>query len=159
LEHLEELESELNGRVPFIRFSALNDYKNESVIIIDSIGILLTLYSYADVAYIGGSFKQNVHNVLEAAVYGIPVVYGPRHLNSQEAVNLAARGGGFVVGDTEEMYRTLRTLLEKEEARKRAGDIAGNFVKENNGATGKFLDHLGRYLQREPARGQNLHRS
>lgn len=146
IEHLEELESGLSGQVPFIRFSALNDYSNESVIIVDSIGILLALYAYAHVAYIGGSFKQNVHNVLEAAVYGIPVVYGPRHKNSQEAVTLSELGGGFVVADSIDMHRTLRVLFEKEEERKRAGGIAGNFVRMNIGATEKFLKHLDHYL-------------
>lgn len=146
LEHLEELEAELAGKTSFIRFSGLNDYDGEHVIIVDSIGILLSLYAYAHVAYIGGSFKQNVHNVLEAAVYGIPVVYGPRHKNSQEAVHLASSGGGFVVDDTQSMYRALRTLFEDETKRKRAGETAGSFVEKNTGATARFLRHLEQYL-------------
>ncbi len=146
LEHLEELEAELIGKTTFIRFSSLNDYKNEHVIIVDSIGILLTLYAYAHVAYIGGSFKQNVHNVLEAAVYGIPVMYGPRHKNSQEAVRLAELGGGFVVEDTTSLHQTLLNLFEDDAARKRAGDIAASFVQQNVGATERFLRHLERYL-------------
>ncbi len=146
LEHLEELEAELIGKTTFIRFSSLNDYKNEHVIIVDSIGILLSLYAYAHVAYIGGSFKQNVHNVLEAAVYGIPVMYGPRHKNSQEAVRLAELGGGFVVNDTTSLHQTLLKLFEDEAARKKAGDIAASFVKQNVGATERFLKHLENYL-------------
>lgn len=146
VEHLEELETELTGKTTFIRFSSLNDYNGEHVIIVDSIGILLTLYTYAHVAYIGGSFKQNVHNVLEAAVYGVPVVYGPRHENSQEAVKLAQLGGGFVVEDSMSLCRTLRTLFENETARKNAGDIAARFVQQNVGATERFLKHLERFL-------------
>lgn len=145
LEHLEELESELRGNVPFIRLSALNDYEGERVIIVDSIGILLTLYAYAEVAFIGGSFKQNVHNVLEAAVYGIPVIYGPRHTNSQEAVTLAAAGGGIVVQDVPSMFAALAMLLQNEEYRRTAGAIAGRFVTGNVGATERFLDHLRKY--------------
>jgi 3-deoxy-D-manno-octulosonic-acid transferase len=142
IEHLEELESELGGRTSFIRFSALNDYAGERVIIVDSIGILSTVYTYGHIAYIGGSFKQNVHNVLEAAVYGIPVVYGPKYTNSHEAVRLAELGGGFVVEDVESLYRVLRDLCEHDAVRKRAGAQAGEFVKENIGATERFLKHL-----------------
>jgi 3-deoxy-D-manno-octulosonic-acid transferase len=142
IEHLEELETDLGGKTSSIRFSGLNDYNVEHVIIVDSIGILSTLYKYAHVAYIGGSFKQNVHNVLEAAVYGIPVVYGPKHRNSQEAVKLAERGGGFVVENEKSLYRVLRELLENDERRKKAGARAGDLVKENIGATERFLKHL-----------------
>ncbi len=152
IEHLEDLESELEGATTFIRFSALNDYDGEKVIIVDSIGILLTLYTCADIAYIGGSFKQNVHNVLEAAVYGIPVVYGPRHKNSQEAVKLAERGGGFVVADANSLYRTLYDLFYDDAARNAAGAIASSFVRDNVGATERFLKHIEKHLQCDESR-------
>ncbi len=145
LEHLEELEADLQG-IANIRFSALNDYCGEPVIIVDSIGILMALYRYAHVAYIGGGFKQNVHNVLEAAVYGIPVVYGPRHKNSQEAVTLAQRGGGFVVENAAALHETLRLLISNDQLRMQAGSAAGEFVRQNVGATERFLMHLERYL-------------
>lgn len=144
-DYLEELESEIPGAS--IRFSALNDYAGERILIVDSIGILLSLYSYAHLAYIGGSFKQNVHNVLEAAVYGVPVVYGPKHRNSQEAVQLAEAGGGFVVQDAQQMYDVVKSLLEDDEKKQTAGRIAGEFVRRNVGATQRFLSHLDRYLK------------
>ncbi len=81
---LEELEYTFRD-ITNIRFSYKNDYSDEKIILVDSIGILLTLYFYADIAYVGGSFKQGIHNVLEPAVYGIPVVFGPKNKNSQEA--------------------------------------------------------------------------
>jgi 3-deoxy-D-manno-octulosonic-acid transferase len=146
VEHIEDLEQELLGKIPCIRFSALNEYRNERVIIVDSIGILLILYAYAEIAYIGGSFRQGIHNVLEAAVYGIPVVFGPRHRNSQEPLHLVERGGGFVVNDSNEMYRTLRNLLEDSSARTTAGMRAAQFVQSNVGATERFLQHLEPYL-------------
>ncbi|HXG00135.1 MAG TPA: 3-deoxy-D-manno-octulosonic acid transferase, partial [Bacteroidota bacterium] len=145
VEHLEELETDVQP-IPSIRFSSLNDYRGERVIVVDSIGILTALYKYAHVAYIGGGFKQNVHNVLEAAVYGIPVVYGPRHRNSQEAVTLAQRGGGFVVENADMLYETLGTLLSNEQLRLQAGHAAGEFVRQNVGATERFLKHLETYL-------------
>ena len=144
--HLEELEADLRGKTTFIRFSGLNEYGGEQVIIVDSIGILLTLYAYAQLAYVGGSFRQGVHNVLEAAVYGIPVLFGPRHRNSQEPLHLVEHGGGFVVNTTEELHRALDNLLNDDSARTVAGDRALKFVQSNIGATKRFLEHLEPYL-------------
>ncbi|HXG37923.1 MAG TPA: glycosyltransferase N-terminal domain-containing protein [Bacteroidota bacterium] len=143
---LERLELSLNTHLRSIRFSALNDYANEHVIIVDSIGILMALYQYADVAYVGGSFKQGVHNVLEPAAYGVPVLFGPRHENSHEAKELIQRGGGFVVVDQQDCYRTLRKLLNDSRARMRAGNIALQLVKENIGATERIVEQLARLL-------------
>ncbi len=137
--NLEKIENEFSGHMKTIRFSHLNSYNNEQIIIIDSIGILLTLYTYADVAYVGGGFKQNVHNVLEAAVYGVPVLFGPKIENSQEAQELAKRGGGIIVNNKKEVYRTLRKLFSSEELRISKGEIAHQYVQQNLGATQKIL--------------------
>jgi 3-deoxy-D-manno-octulosonic-acid transferase len=142
LEALEAIETSLGQKPRSIRFSNMNDYNNEPIIIVDSIGILTALYRYADVAYVGGSFRQGVHNVLEPAVYGIPVLYGPRHENSQEAIELARRGGGFVVRDQQECYRTLRTLFSDQRERAHAGAESAKLVKENIGATERLLARL-----------------
>ncbi len=147
VEHLEEVESKLNGKITFRRFSELNNYAGEKVILIDSIGILVALYKYANVVYVGGSFQQGIHNVLEPAVFGVPVIYGPKHTNSQEAVELAARGGGFVISDHKTLYRTLRTLLDDEVLRERSGTICSTFVNENCGATERFLRYLEPFLK------------
>ncbi len=143
IETLERLEVRLTYLgLRTIRFSDLNDYSLEHVIIVDSVGILMTLYQYADVAFVGGSFRQGIHNVLEPAVYGIPVLYGPKHQNSQEAVELAERGGGFVVHDEHECLKTLQRLFLDNEFRTRAGAVSLSLVKENVGATNRFLDYL-----------------
>jgi len=139
---IEELEDTLTGNSPSIRFSGLNDYANQRVLIVDSIGVLVALYKYAHIAYVGGSFRQGIHNVLEAAVYGVPVVFGPRHRNSQEPLMLVEKGGAFVVNNSPELYRTTRNLLEDERARRRAGDQAAAFVQSHVGATEGFLKHL-----------------
>lgn len=139
--HIENIESELKS-LGTIRFSHLNNYKNEKVIIVDSIGILLTLYSYADVAFVGGGFKYNVHNVLEAAVYGIPVLFGPKYENSQEAKTLIERGGGIVVKNKRAAYKILRMLFYNEKLRKLKGEISLNYVQENLGATDKIIKEI-----------------
>lgn len=147
IEHLEELESKLDKNISFIRFSEMNNYNNEKVILIDSVGILVALYKYAHVVYIGGSFRQGIHNVLEPAVFGIPVVFGPKHTNSQEAVELARLGGGFIVENEKELYRTLRTLLDNDHVRTTASTISKEFVSDNCGATERFLHYLEPYLK------------
>jgi 3-deoxy-D-manno-octulosonic-acid transferase len=146
IEHLEELESKLEGSISYIRFSEMNSYKDEKIILIDSIGILVALYQYAHVVYVGGSFRQGIHNILEPAIFGVPLIYGPKHTNSQEALELAALGGGFVVQGQRDLYRTLRALLHDANARKRAGSISEAFVREHCGATGRILHLLQPYL-------------
>lgn len=147
IDHLEELERQLQEQVRTIRFSALNEYNGEEVVIVDSIGILLVLYASAQLAYVGGSFRQGIHNVLEAAVYGIPVLFGPRHRNSQEPLQLVERGGAFVINDGEELERTLLNLLDDDMARTTAGSRASAFVQANIGATKRILSHLEPYLR------------
>jgi 3-deoxy-D-manno-octulosonic-acid transferase len=145
-QNLERIEKQLEPEISNIRFSHINNYNNEKLIIVDSIGILVTLYKYAHVAYIGGGFKSSVHNVLEAAVYGIPVVFGPKHNNSQEAVELARRNGGFVVIDRQSMHAILQRLLTDSRFRKQAGTICRQLVKENAGATGRILKQVRKYI-------------
>lgn len=140
--HLEKIENEFRKFQKTIRFSYMNNYDGERVIIVDSIGILLTLYTYAHAAFVGGSFKQNVHNVLEAAVYGIPVIMGPKIYNSQEAKELANKGGGIIVQNQKQMYRNLRMLFMNESLRKEKGEISLNYVEENLGATSKILNEI-----------------
>jgi len=116
------------------------------VIIIDSIGILLTLYTYAHAAYIGGGFKQNIHNVLEAAVYGIPVIFGPKYDNSQEAKELLSLGGGTVIRNKKEAYRIFRALFTDDTMRKEMGTISFNYVQKNLGATDKIIQEIKKAL-------------
>jgi len=142
VQHLEKLENDFSGEFETIRFSFLNNYKNERVIIIDSVGILLTLYTYADAAFIGGSFKQSIHNVLEAAVYGIPVLFGPKIDNSQESKELLRRDGGILIRNKREAYRQLRTLFSNDKLRKAKGKICYNYVQENLGATEKIISEI-----------------
>src|ERR1035437_1207453 len=144
--HLEKIENEFSGDLETIRFSFMNNYKGEKVIIIDSIGILLTLYTYADAAYVGGSFKQGIHNVLEAAVYGIPVLFGPKIDNSQEAKELLRLGSGILIRNKKEAYRNLRMLFSNDMLRKKKGAVSYNYVQKNLGATEKILKEINQAL-------------
>lgn len=144
--HLEKLENDFSGKQKTIRFSYLNSYDGERVILVDSIGILLTLYCYADVAFVGGSFKSNIHNSLEAAVYGVPVMFGPKIHNSQEAIHLAKIGGGIIIKNKKEAYRQLKHLLINDSLRLNKGKTAGDYVLNNIGATDKILSEVYRYV-------------
>ncbi len=143
---LDRIEYQLNGKIKNIRFSNLNDYSNEQVIIVDSVGILMSLYRYGHVAYVGGSFEQGIHNVLEPAVYGQPLLIGPKHENSQEAVELVRQGGAFVVRTPEEVRHYFDEIFGGETFRLTAGQAASEFVKRNIGATGRFLARLEKVL-------------
>jgi 3-deoxy-D-manno-octulosonic-acid transferase len=144
--HLEKIENEFSGDLGTIRFSFMNNYNGERVIIIDSIGILLTLYTYADAAYVGGSFKQGIHNVLEAAVYGIPVLFGPKIDNSHEAKELLKLGSGILIRNKKEAYKNLRVLFMDEVLRKEKGAISYTYVQKNLGATEKILREINQAL-------------
>jgi 3-deoxy-D-manno-octulosonic-acid transferase len=125
------------------RFSGIPEGQENSfggkVLIIDNIGMLSSLYRYGDIAYIGGGFGKSIHNTLEAAVYSIPVVFGPMYQKFNEALGLIACKGGFGVHDANELQTTLDGLLSNESFRKAAGERAGEFVKNNTGATQKIL--------------------
>ncbi|MCE1187674.1 MAG: 3-deoxy-D-manno-octulosonic acid transferase [Ignavibacteria bacterium] len=141
--HLERVEQTVTAAgFRTLRFSQFAQYDNEPVVLVDSIGILLTLYSYAHLAFVGGSFKSNIHNVLEAAVYGVPVIYGPKIYSSREAGQLAELGGGCIFTNRQECYRLLRTLLSDESERQRRGAISKQFIEDNLGATDKILKHI-----------------
>jgi len=144
--NIENIENEVGKYVETIRFSHLNNYKNEKVIIVDSIGILSTLYFYADVAFVGGGFKSNVHNVLEAAVYGVPVLFGPKIENSQEPKELQKKGSGILIRNKKEAYKELRTLFGNDELRKSKKEISLKYIEENLGATEKIIREIKKFL-------------
>lgn len=146
IENIEQIESFFKNEIKTIRFSLLNQYEDEPIIIIDSIGILLILYSYAHVAFVGGGFRSNIHNILEPAVYGVPVIFGPKHFGSQEAEKLINAGGAFEVKNNSELFRLIKLFLIDENYRIKCGDSAKNFVISNIGATEKTVEILKTYL-------------
>jgi 3-deoxy-D-manno-octulosonic-acid transferase len=145
-EHIRELAETLQPLTNCL-YSRLNDYKGEQIIIIDRIGLLANLYSVAQVAYVGGSFKQNVHNVLEPAVYGIPVIFGPVNQNSHEAQLLKQRGGGIEVTSAAEIESELRRVFEDETYCFSLSRAAKKLVEENQGATRRTVNEILSYLK------------
>jgi len=114
-----------------------------NVLIIDNIGMLSRLYKYATVAYIGGGFgNDGVHNVLEAAVYGKPVVFGPVYEKFAEAVELVDAGGAFSIDNALELEETLLALLATGDEYRAAAKAAGDYVYAHTGATNKILSYI-----------------
>lgn len=115
---------------------------DEQVLIIDCFGLLSSLYNYGSVAYIGGGFGAGIHNINEAAVFGIPVVFGPRHHKFKEASDLIACGGGFEINNREECTRVLDNMLNNPDARHSAGEAAADYIRHSIGATDLIYDDL-----------------
>ncbi|MGS2740287.1 3-deoxy-D-manno-octulosonic acid transferase [Sinomicrobium sp. M5D2P17] len=118
----------------------LQDY---DVIIIDTIGILTRIYSYADIAYVGGGMgTTGLHNILEPAVFGIPVIIGKNYGKFKEANELVKLGGVLSVSDKNQLFETFSQLIEKEEYKKQTGGINSLYVEKNTGAVIQIIDFL-----------------
>ena len=118
-----------------------NSMEKPMVLIVDQIGLLSQLYQYAHIAYIGGGFtKDGIHNVLEAAVFGKPVVWGPNDSKYPEAIGLRNAGGGIQIKDASTLNETLEKLLNETNFSKATGDAALKYVQEHAGATQKTID-------------------
>ncbi|MEI6847085.1 MAG: glycosyltransferase N-terminal domain-containing protein [Chlorobiaceae bacterium] len=144
-ENMIRLSKDLQKRsLAFVQVSALSKSFNpeQHILIIDQIGYLAELYSFASIAYVGGGFGVNVHNTLEPAVFGIPILFGPNYHNSPEAEDLVAAGGASVIHDQKELASKLNKLISDSLLRKNAGNIAKKFVKERSGATVKIVESI-----------------
>lgn len=113
-----------------------------SVLVVDKIGILSSIYQYADIAYIGGGFGKGIHNILEAAAYSIPVLFGPKNEKFLEAAGLKASKSGFEITDEVSLNTTLEKLLNSPEDYAEACSGSATYISENKGATKLFLSNL-----------------
>ena len=129
--HILGISKLLDGK--FVRYTDLNEQNamTTNCIVVDTIGLLSSIYRYANVAYIGGGFGVGIHNTLEAAVWNVPVVFGPNYQKFREARELIAIGGAFSIQHYELLEAQFDSLLKD----KKAGKTAGNYVKNNTGAT------------------------
>lgn len=128
----------------FSTFSNDLPNKNVNVLIIDNVGMLSRLYKYAYITYVGGGLTNNgVHNVLEAAVYGKPVLHGSVYKKYHEAVELVKSGGAIVIKNVDELNKKLFFLLNNEDEYRKISEASKNYVQKNKGATDKIM----RYIQ------------
>ena len=138
-EHLLYIQSLLNRPAIRLSESCIKTIQTNDCLIIDSFGLLSSIYRYGDIAYIGGGFEKGIHNTLEAAVYGIPVIFGPKHQKFKEASKLIACGGGFTVDGSTSFHNCLNRLTSDTVLLQKAGVAARDFVHQNVGATEKIL--------------------
>ncbi|HNY14742.1 MAG TPA: glycosyltransferase N-terminal domain-containing protein [Bacteroidales bacterium] len=140
-ENISRLERMLT--VPAVRFSAYTpEAASARVMIIDNIGMLSSAYRYAFLAEVGGGFGKGIHNVLEAACWGVPVVFGPEHKKFREAVGLIKEGGAASFSDYEGFEALLDGWLGNEDHYRRSSEIAREYVKNNSGATGLIMTEI-----------------
>ena len=129
---------------PAISFSKVSETEIDKfdVLIIDSVGLLSSLYRYGDVAYIGGGFGVGIHNILEAATFGLPVIFGPNYKKFKEAVDLILERGAFSISNTAELRQTLNTLIEDKNERGKASEICSDYVAKNVGSTKHIINKV-----------------
>ncbi len=121
---------------------ATKDFSQASVLFIDNIGILLHLYQYARIAYIGGGFGKNIHNILEAATFAKPVVFGPKYHKFQEAHDLLKSGGAFCIHNFNELDAVISKLLDNNEFYENSANSCKTYVEENLGGTQIILNKV-----------------
>ena len=136
--------------VDYQRLSSLNEatLTESKVLIIDSIGLLSSLYQYGEMAYIGGAFGDGLHNILEAATFSMPIIFGKGKDNHkfQEAIDLVDKGGAFEISTSEEITDLVTKLLGDAERLKETSRICKDYVMGNAGATASIMNYLQKYL-------------
>jgi len=136
--------------VKTIRYSSVQPAENletYSVLIIDNIGMLSTLYRYGEFAYVGGAYGKGLHNILEAACYGVPIFFGDQNYQKfQEARELIMRGGAFAISGYTDLKKNFELLTNKPESFLLACEVTRSYVKENLGATSKIVSYCNKIL-------------
>ena len=120
---------------------SIQNLQQADLLIIDNIGLLSSIYSYGDVAYIGGAFGKGLHNILEAATFGMPIVFGNNNFQKfGEAVTLLEKKGAFSISNANELEKLLKNLFKDDYFREQINEITRQYVIENTGATKQIMD-------------------
>lgn len=140
-EHLRQIEQKIKR--PAVRYSTATpkNVAEADCLIIDCYGLLSSMYRYATVAYVGGGFGVGIHNVPEAAVYGVPVIFGPNNKRFREAQDLLACGGCREIDTAENFAQTMARLLSDKEELRKAGEAAASYIYSNAGATELIMEN------------------
>ena len=141
-DHLKQILSKLQRKTVRYTQATVENVKDAECLIIDCFGLLSSIYHYADVTYVGGGFGVGIHNVLEAAVWNKPVIFGPNNKNFQEAQGLLKAGGGFEIKDYGEFVGLMQRFERNPNFLESCSESAGEYVKSLAGATGKILSEV-----------------
>ena len=127
--------------------ASLQRLKQADVLIIDNIGLLSSIYSYGDVGYIGGAFGKGLHNILEAATFGMPIIFGDKNYKKfKEATDLLEKKGAFAVSNAKEIEELLKKLFTDEYFREQINEITREYVIQNTGATQKIMNYVAQII-------------
>lgn len=140
--HLNQLKLRISRPVILFSSATAGNIPGYQVLLIDNIGMLSSLYRYGSIAYVGGGFGKGIHNILEAAAFAKPIIFGPKYLKFREACELISLGGAFSIQNPVEFFEILEKLRNNPSKFLSAGRIAGDYVKKNTGATALVLSHL-----------------
>ena len=140
-EHIDQLKLIFPDAVLYSQLAARSS-QPATCLIIDNIGMLSKLYHYATIAYVGGGFNKGIHNTLEAAVYGKPVLFGPNYKKFKEAIGLIEYGGGISITSGSELSTILQKFISNKTELESSGKKSFEFVKQNKGATEKILRYI-----------------
>jgi 3-deoxy-D-manno-octulosonic-acid transferase len=142
-EQIQELKNSITKKTVLFTENSTHSLAEYDVFIIDVVGILTKIYSYADIAYVGGGFgNPGVHNILEPATFGVPIIIGPNFSHFSEAIALVNMGGCISINDGESLLDALETLIKNEDIRNEKGHICSTFVEMNKGATAHVLNYI-----------------
>ena len=141
-DHLQQIIGKLEGKVVRYTQATLENVTDAHCLIIDCFGLLSSIYRYGEIAYIGGGFGAGIHNTVEAAVYGVPVIFGPNYQRFMEANDLIECGGAFSINDSNDLKALLNKLLSDKTFLQEAGNKAGTYVHSRAGATDIILKYL-----------------
>lgn len=137
------LSEKLSKKTTIYTKSDQNQIENSQILILDTIGMLTKIYAYSDVSYVGGGFtKTGVHNTLEPAVFGVPIIFGPNYENYFEAIDLLENQGAVRFIDQYDFDQKITNLIENEDERKRRGNAAWNYIRQKPNSTGLIMDYL-----------------
>ena len=142
-EQIQELRNSITKKTVLFSEKENTNLSNYDVLIVDTIGILTKIYSYAEIAYVGGGFgNPGIHNILEPATFGIPIIVGPNFTNFAEAVALVHQEGCVWVANQNELNDAFSNLISNEDIRHEKGQICSTFVQMNKGATHVIMKHI-----------------
>jgi len=142
LDHIKNLRKSISKKTILYSEIKEKNLAGYSVLIMDTIGLLTKIYSYSDIAYVGGAFATGLHNTLEPAVFGVPVIIGPNYKGFKEAEELVRLQGILVIKDRMNFTDIINQLLENEEFCKNTGSINASYVGMNTGASIQIVDHI-----------------
>ncbi len=145
-EEIEALRKRLDKKSVRYSQATTDNIVDANVLIIDNVGMLSSLYQYAEYAHIGGAYKQGLHNILEAATFGMPIFFGPQIKRFPEAQELVRRGGAFTIEDTEALTNRFSVLQKSEAQRLACVRACKEYVAENIGATDKIIAYCNNIL-------------